>query len=126
VRGLLGGDVLTLGLLADCQLQHCGLADAELLGEEGWASCKASTERARRIPDFLVSRKAPVSTDPTWIAGLPLASNDLDEVWGEGPEIRGTAEAVMMVLGGRTTVLDELTGASVAQLRARLAARRRP
>jgi hypothetical protein len=33
--GLLGGDVLALGLLADCPLQHCGLADAELLGEEG-------------------------------------------------------------------------------------------
>jgi hypothetical protein len=83
-------------------------------------------ERARRILDFLVIRKAQVITDPTWIAGLRLASNDLDGVWGEGPEIRGTAEAVMMVLGGRTTVLNELTGDSVAQLRARLAARRRP
>jgi uncharacterized protein (TIGR03083 family) len=83
-------------------------------------------ERARRILDFLVSRKGQVVTDPSWIAGLRLAPDDLDWVWGEGPEVRGTAEAVMMVLGERTAVLDELTGAGVAQLRERLAARRRP
>jgi uncharacterized protein (TIGR03083 family) len=88
-------------------------------------------DRARRILDFLVSRKARVIkawvlTDPSWVAGLRLAPDDLDWVWGEGSEVRGTAEAVMMVLGGRTAVLDELTGAGVAQLRARLAARRRP
>jgi len=83
-------------------------------------------ERARRILDFLVSRKARVITDPAWIAGLRLAPDDLDWVWGEGPEVRGTAEAVMMALGGRTAVLDELTGAGVAQLRARFATRRRP
>jgi len=83
-------------------------------------------ERARCILDFLVSRKARVITDPAWIAGLRLAPDDLDWVWGEGLEVRGTAEAVIMVLGGRTAVLDELTGAGVAQLRARLAARRRP
>jgi len=83
-------------------------------------------ERARRILDFLVSRKARVITDPTWIAGLRLAPDDLDWVWGAGPEVRGRAEAVMMALGGRTAVLDELTGAGVAQLRARFAARRRP
>jgi uncharacterized protein (TIGR03083 family) len=83
-------------------------------------------EWARRILDFLVSRKARVITDPTWIAGLRLAPDDLDWVWGAGPEVRGKAEAVMMALGGRTAVLDELTGAGVVQLRARFAARRRP
>jgi hypothetical protein len=83
-------------------------------------------ERARRILDFLVSRKGRVIMEPTWIAGLHLAPDDLDWVWGEGPEVRGTAEAVMMALGGRTAVLDELTGAGVAPLRARLTAQRRP
>ena len=83
-------------------------------------------ERARRILDFLVSRKAQVITDPAWIAGLRLAPDDLDWVWGEGPEVRGTAEAVMMALGGRTVVLDELTGAGADQLRTRFAARQQP
>jgi uncharacterized protein (TIGR03083 family) len=41
-------------------------------------------EGARRILDFLVSRKARVITDPTWIAGLRVAPNDLDWVWGRG------------------------------------------
>ena len=62
-------------------------------------------DRARRILDFLVSRKARVIkawvlTDPRWVTGLRLAPDDLDWVWGEGAEVRGTAEAVMMVLGG--------------------------
>jgi hypothetical protein len=83
-------------------------------------------ERAHCILDFLVSRKARVITDPAWIAGLRLAPDDLDWVWGEGPEVRGTAEAVMMALGGRTVVLDELTGAGADQLRARFAARQQP
>ena len=34
-RGLLRCDVRALGFLAERQLQHCDLADAELLGEEG-------------------------------------------------------------------------------------------
>jgi uncharacterized protein (TIGR03083 family) len=81
-------------------------------------------ERARCILDFLVSRKTRVITDPAWIAGLRLAPDDLDWVWGEGPEVRGTAEAVIMALGGRTVVLDELTGAGADQLRVRLAHKR--
>ena len=57
-------------------------------------------DRARCILDFLVSwhgYKAWVLTDPRWIAGLRLAPDDLDWVWG-GAEVRGTAAAVMMLL----------------------------
>src|SRR5262249_49987746 len=83
-------------------------------------------ERARPILDFLVSRQARVITDPTWITGLRLAPDDLDWVWGAGPEVRGTAEAVVVALGGRGGGVDELTGAGADQLRARFAARQQP
>jgi len=46
-------------------------------------------ERARPILDFLVSRQARVITDPAWIAGLRLVPDDLNWVWGEGPEVQG-------------------------------------
>lgn len=69
---------------------------------------------------FLVSRKSRAFTRPAWRAGLRLAPDDLAWSWGEGPEVRGTAQNIMMVLGGRTALLDEVTGPGVPQLRVRL------
>ncbi|UEA81429.1 maleylpyruvate isomerase family mycothiol-dependent enzyme [Tsukamurella paurometabola] len=42
--------------------------------------------------------------------GVRLVADDLDWSFGRGPEVRGTAEALLLAMGGRTVVLDELTG----------------
>ncbi len=54
------------------------------------------------------------------IDGLRLVADDLDWSHGHGPEVRGSAEALMLVLTGRPVGPDELTGAGAAQLYARL------
>ena len=55
-------------------------------------------------------------------AGLRLVATDVEWFHGEGPEVRGTGEAILLALTGRPVVLDELTGDGVATLRARIAA----
>ena len=76
-------------------------------------------ERLQFALTFLVGRKSRACTRPAWRSALCLAPDDLAWSWGEGPAVRGKAQHVMMVLGGRTALLDALTGPGVAQLRAR-------
>jgi hypothetical protein len=52
--------------------------------------------------------------------GARLVATDLDWSRGRGPEARGTAEAILMVLAGRPGVATELTGRGASILRARL------
>ncbi|MEV0033599.1 maleylpyruvate isomerase family mycothiol-dependent enzyme [Nocardia sp. NPDC050793] len=51
--------------------------------------------------------------------GLRLVATDLDWACGSGPEVRGRAEALALAVVGRTSVLDELEGDGVAELRRR-------
>lgn len=55
-------------------------------------------------------------------AGLRLAATDVDWSHGDGPEVRGTGEAILLAITGRPIVLNELSGDGVAMLRERLAA----
>ncbi len=55
-------------------------------------------------------------------AGLRLVATDVDWSHGDGPEVRGPGEAILLALTGRPIVLDELIGEGVATLRERLAA----
>ena len=41
---------------------------------------------------------------------------------GDGPEVKGSGEAILLALGGRPSVLDELGGEGLAALRERMAA----
>ncbi|SCF44071.1 TIGR03083 family protein [Micromonospora mirobrigensis] len=77
-------------------------------------------EHVRTSLDFLVSRRS-VAFGGGRRRGLRFAATDLDWAWGDGPEVRGTAEAIMMALTGRTVVLPELTGDGAAVLRKRSA-----
>lgn len=52
--------------------------------------------------------------------GLRLIATDVSWSRGDGPEVLGPAEAVIMAVAGRAAVLDELTGDGVGLLRARL------
>jgi uncharacterized protein (TIGR03083 family) len=52
--------------------------------------------------------------------GLHLTATDLDWSYGSGPEVTGTAEAILMAIAARPAALDDLSGAGVATLARRL------
>jgi len=52
--------------------------------------------------------------------GLRLVATDIDHTVGDGPEVRGPAEAIVLALSGRPVGLPELTGAGVTILRDRI------
>ncbi len=54
--------------------------------------------------------------------GLRFVASDVGFVAGDGPEVYGRGEALVMAMVGRPAVLDELTGPGVALLRARITA----
>jgi hypothetical protein len=74
----------------------------------------AALDVAPRLNGFVGSKKR--------AAGLHLVATDVDWSHGDGPEVRGPGEAILLALTGRTVVLDELTGEGVATLRSRMAA----
>jgi uncharacterized protein (TIGR03083 family) len=55
-------------------------------------------------------------------AGLRLVATDVDWSHGDGPEVRGTGEAILLAITGRPVVLDELTGDGATVLRERVVA----
>jgi uncharacterized protein (TIGR03083 family) len=55
-------------------------------------------------------------------AGLRLVATDVDWVAGEGPEVRGAAEDLLLALCGRPVGLAGLSGAGLDRLRGRVAA----
>ena len=54
--------------------------------------------------------------------GLSWRATDVDWTFGEGPEVSGPAEALILAASGRTVVLPEITGPGHAELASRLAA----
>lgn len=54
------------------------------------------------------------------VRGLRLVATDVPWSRGDGPEVRGPAEAIIMAIAGRRAALDELNGDGVAMLRTRL------
>ena len=53
--------------------------------------------------------------------GLRLAATDVDWSAGDGPEVTGPGEALLMAAAGRTQALDDLSGDGLAILRERVA-----
>lgn len=54
------------------------------------------------------------------IAGLRLVVDDADWTWGEGDEVHGGTDAMILMLSGRPIGADELTGPGAETLYARL------
>lgn len=54
--------------------------------------------------------------------GLSWRATDVDWTFGEGPEVSGPAEALILAASGRPVVLPELSGEGHAELSSRLAA----
>jgi uncharacterized protein (TIGR03083 family) len=57
------------------------------------------------------------------IAGLRLIADDVAWSTGDGPDVRGTSEAILMILSGRAVGADELTGDGATRLYERFPAR---
>ena len=58
------------------------------------------------------------------LRGISLRGTDVDRSWGKGPEIRGSAAALMMTVSGRTALLHNLDGPGVPLLHQRLQKRK--
>jgi uncharacterized protein (TIGR03083 family) len=54
--------------------------------------------------------------------GLALRATDVEWAWGDGPEVTGPGEALLLAMLGRGQALDDLSGDGLPTLAARLAA----
>ncbi len=61
-----------------------------------------------------------VSGDGGHLAGLKLRATDIDWTYGDGPEVAGSGEALLMVIARRPAATADLTGSGVATLVERL------
>ena len=62
------------------------------------------------------ARYAPTIRGAWRARGVRLVATDLDWTHGKGPEVRGSGEALLMVMAGRRAALDDLTGPGKATL----------
>ncbi|MHA6627031.1 maleylpyruvate isomerase family mycothiol-dependent enzyme [Pseudonocardia sichuanensis] len=78
-----------------------------------------SVEAATAVAAFYASRNFAVNSRSV-AEGLRLEATDGPFRSGDGPSVRGSTEALVMVLAGRRAYLDELTGDGVPTLRQRI------
>ena len=71
-------------------------------------------ERLRTALDF--ARFAPTIRGAWRARGVRLVATDFDWSYGNGPEVHGTGEALLMVMAGRRAALDDLDGPGKAKL----------
>ncbi|WP_198588111.1 maleylpyruvate isomerase family mycothiol-dependent enzyme [Geodermatophilus chilensis] len=76
----------------------------------------------RVVPALRTALFAPTLRGVVRVRDVRLVATDVDWSFGRGPEVRGTAEALLMAVAGRRTVTDELTGPGRDRLARRLAA----
>lgn len=74
----------------------------------------------RLLPALSFARAAPPIGTPWRIRGLRLIASDLDWTAGNGLDVHGTGEALLMAMAGRRDVTVELDGPGVTTLRARI------
>jgi uncharacterized protein (TIGR03083 family) len=77
-------------------------------------------ERVRTCLDF-VKGQQPIYGAKKRVAGLKLIATDMDWTHGAGPEVRGTGEALLMILNGRGDALTDVEGPGKETLAARMA-----
>lgn len=75
-------------------------------------------ERLGAALDFV--RYAPTIRGAWRARGVRLVATDVDWSHGKGPEVRGTGEALLMIMAGRPDALADLDGAGVVRLAARV------
>jgi uncharacterized protein (TIGR03083 family) len=81
-------------------------------------------ERLTGVLDAIITPKGSINLGSRdRAAGLRLRATDIDWVSGDGPEVSGPGEALMMALAGRATALAELHGEGAQLLADRTAAK---
>lgn len=80
------------------------------------------TERLVAALDGAASVASPMFAPKKNVKGLRLEATDIDWSHGDGPEVRGTGEALLMAAAGRPAALTDLDGAGVAVLAERIGA----
>ena len=64
----------------------------------------------RLVPALRVALFGPVLRGVLRVRDVRLVATDIDWSFGRGPEVHGTAEALLMAVAGRKAVADELSG----------------
>jgi uncharacterized protein (TIGR03083 family) len=77
-------------------------------------------DSVRVVLDFMCGRRTFGFVARKLVDGLQLSASDIDWSAGDGAEVHGSAEAIMMTLAGRASALDELSGEGEPLLRQRL------
>ena len=79
-------------------------------------------EHWRAALEIIVSPRGRESFVPTpgLLDGLRWEATDSDWTHGDGPAVRGTVEALAMVMSGRRAYLDRIGGDGAATVRERL------
>jgi uncharacterized protein (TIGR03083 family) len=75
----------------------------------------------RLLPTLSFAVTAPTILGFWRTRGVRLVATDLDWSTGRGPEVRGPAEAILMAMAGRRSVVGELSGPGQAKLADRMA-----
>jgi uncharacterized protein (TIGR03083 family) len=75
-------------------------------------------QRLAAVLDF--AKTAPLIAAAKRIRGLTLTATDLNWTTGDGPEVTGPAEALLMALAGRRGLTDELAGPRRSELARRI------
>lgn len=76
-------------------------------------------ERLRPVLDRI--RRVPLLPSAKLMRGLRFVATDLDWATGEGPEVHGPGETLLLAAAGRDIPLDGITGDGATMLRHRLA-----
>jgi uncharacterized protein (TIGR03083 family) len=74
----------------------------------------------RLVPAFRTALFGPVLRGVLRVRDVRLVATDIDWTFGRGPEVHGTAEALLMAVAGRKAVADELSGPGADRLTRRL------
>ncbi|MGY2066239.1 maleylpyruvate isomerase family mycothiol-dependent enzyme [Blastococcus sp. SYSU DS0619] len=74
----------------------------------------------RLVPALRTALFAPTLLGVLRVRGVRLVATDIDWTFGRGPEVRGTAEALLMAVAGRRGLASELSGPGQARLARRL------
>jgi uncharacterized protein (TIGR03083 family) len=78
-------------------------------------------DRAGVTLGLLTSKKGRRFGPAKGVDGLSFRDTDLDWSWGDGPEVSGPTDALLLGLGGRAAGLDDLGGDGLAAFRQRFA-----
>jgi uncharacterized protein (TIGR03083 family) len=74
----------------------------------------------RIVPVLSFSLGAPTLPSRGNVKGLKLVATDVDWTAGDGPEVIGSGEALLMAAAGRASALDDLDGDGLPTLRERV------